>query len=677
MALQRRLLKDIAELRADPYPNIVFHPGDNLKKACLILTPHQRESLHLTVSFSANYPLQAPQISIQSRVSHPNVFNDYICASILNTAEGYTPAYTIKGICIQLLSFFSSDRIEQEGGGRFIELNDYMENDWRVGLKSWSTRYHCSACGFGSNQAGIGDGSSSNLHQRSSSLPVRGSSSKDGAPESSSGTESVAVNNWKTLTPGFHYGECESKMDIDMIQDSAPKTAIRDGGDQYSNEMTTLDRILQLPYELILGILEELDTGSLVAAARASSEIAQLIASSDFIRLQELQCFCLKESFMKQRLGVGVSAVFHAGPNSLGSEFDLLSFEAFQHHRVRRSVQGIPFQHWLPLPLSRRHWQSVRPLVEPSLKVLAGAAQMPRGPDIDVLYAFMTNIVVKLSTTFEKTWTRPLNVKSTLRHASEKAIESYFSLFHLLLCLAVAHPEIVQKANSRVKRFERGYTSKEDCPNLGHLLTLTLISDQGLTPSLSLAIIREAVIRNVVWMLDKKGANMPELCYLEPSPVSEFRMQRTFEGSKTSYRILMFQALFAKIARPTNTPISTICDEIFDRHGAPPPGTAELLAKDIRQLRSINSFPEFFNVMSVEYDPSSTEFPSFLKESILLSVEKGYSKLPIKQSKALGIRKLEEPNVEIAKGLVADDAYAAGPRSGLSFFPVKGQKGKR
>lgn len=658
MALQRRLLKDIAELRADPYPNVVLHPRDNLQKACLILTPHERDPLHLTVSFGKNYPLQPPQISIQSRVSHPNVFNEYICASILNTTEGYTPAYTMKGICIQLLSFFSSDRIEQEGGAYFINLNIYKERDSHSTLKS---RYHCSACGFGSNQARIENQSSSSLHQRSSP----------------SGKESVAVNNGKNSMTGIHRGECESKKDIGMIQDSAPKTVTHGRRDQHSNEVTTVDRILQLPNELILAILEELDTGSLVAVARASSEIEQLITSSDFIRLQELQCFCLKESFMKQRLGVGVSTTFQVGQNSVSSEFDLLSFEAFQHHRVRRSVQGIYFQHWLPLPLSRRHWQSVKPLVEPSLKVLANAARLPSGPNSDIVYAFMTNIVVKLSTTFDRTWTSRSSIKSTLRHASEKAIESYFSLFHLLLCLAVAHPEIVKEANDRVKEFEIGHTSKEDCPNLGHLLTLTLISDQGLTPSLSLAIIREAVIRNVVWMLDKKGANMPELSYIEPTPTSAFRMQRTFEGSKTSYRILMFQALFAKIARPTNTPISTICDEIFDRHGAPPFGTAELLAKDIRHLRSINSFPDFFGVMNVEYDPTSTGFAGFLKESIMLSVEKGYSTLPIKQGKALGIRKLEEPGVECVKGVVADDAYAAGPRRELSFFPGKGKKGKK
>lgn len=443
------------------------------------------------------------------------------------------------------------------------------------------------------------------------------------------------------------------------------------------NGIRLIDQILQLPNEIIMAILEELDTGSLMGAAKASNKIGELIKSYDFIRLCELQCFCLKESFMKLQLGVGVSCCWTGRQESLSSEFDLLSLEAFQHHRVRRSIQGLPFQHWLPLPLSRRHWNSVKPLVGPSLKKLASAAQFPRGPDVNVLYTFMNNIVVKLSTELEGKWTGRCSVMSTLRHASEKAIESYFGLFHLLLCLAVAQPDIVKEANDRVERFQKGYTSKETCPNLGHLLTLTLISDQALTPSLSLAIIHEAVIRNVVWMLDSKGANMPELSYLEPNPISEYRLQRTFEASKTSYRILMFQALFAKIARPAKTSISTICDDIFDRHGAPPRGTAETLAKAVRHLRNINSFPEFFAVMGVEYDRDSNAFPSFLKESITLSVKKGYSKMALKQDKALGLRMLKEPGVERAKGVGPDQTYAAGERIGLSFFPNKKAAKKR
>ena len=121
----------------------------------------------------------------------------------------------------------------------------------------------------------------------------------------------------------------------------------------------------------------------------------------------------------------------------------------------------------------------------------------------------MSDVVVKLSTEAEREWWNP--VKSTLRHASEKAIESYFSLFHLLVCLAVSNPQIVRDANREVLRFLNGQSSKTHFPNLGHFIVVALVSDQGLDSSLTLAIVYEAIVRNVVWMLDKEA---PELSYL-------------------------------------------------------------------------------------------------------------------------------------------------------------------
>ena len=153
MALRQRLLRDIAELEQDPYPNIAFHLRDTLEAACLVLTPDDREPLHLTIFFGDQYPLQAPRVTIQSRVKHPNVFDSYICASILNTAEGYTPAYTLKGICMQLLSFFSSERVEQEGGGYSIDLNTYKGRRSYFDDDGKSRICRCSLCGFRSNEA--------------------------------------------------------------------------------------------------------------------------------------------------------------------------------------------------------------------------------------------------------------------------------------------------------------------------------------------------------------------------------------------------------------------------------------------------------------------------------------------------------------------------------------------
>ncbi|CAL8578740.1 hypothetical protein XPA_004513 [Xanthoria parietina] len=122
-SLRKRLLRDLAELQSEPYPCIEFHVHDSLEEACLVFSPEGSKPLHLKMALEG-YPLRAPRVTIQSRVSHPNVYGDYICASILNTQEGYTPAYTLKSLAIQLLSFFISDSIEQEYGGS-VALTTY------------------------------------------------------------------------------------------------------------------------------------------------------------------------------------------------------------------------------------------------------------------------------------------------------------------------------------------------------------------------------------------------------------------------------------------------------------------------------------------------------------------------------------------------------------------------
>lgn len=66
--------------------------------------------------------------------------------------------------------------------------------------------------------------------------------------------------------------------------------------------------------------------------------------------------------------------------------------------------------------------------------------------------------------------------------------------------------------------FLAGNTSKSACPNLGDLLDAALVSDNGLTDPLALAVIKEAILRNVVWTFNVK----PEFPYLEPSSLGRF-----------------------------------------------------------------------------------------------------------------------------------------------------------
>lgn len=335
---------------------------------------------------------------------------------------------------------------------------------------------------------------------------------------------------------------------------------------------------------------------------------------------------------------------------SLQSEFDLLSWEAFHQHRIRRSIMGLSFTHWLPLPLSQAHWARVKSMCLESLQDINLAAQLSRFTSdhkpSKTVYHFMNCIVVRLN---EIVGSQERD-KSNLRHASEKAIESYFHLFHLLLCLSTETPQIVRAANETLEQFSKGKTSKVHVPDIGHLLIAALISDVEISPLILRAIIKEVITRNVVWMLDMKGANMPELSYMEKSAVSGYRLKKTFEASKTSYSLLMFLNVFRKKARgDVKRPLLQVRSEAFARLGAPPHGAAKSLADSIKQIHDVNSFPQFLKWMDLPM-PSPENFTTFLRQTVRNSMDTGYSRWALVQGQALAIRIAKEPHVEVNQG---------------------------
>ncbi|KAF6826925.1 ubiquitin-conjugating enzyme family protein [Colletotrichum plurivorum] len=620
--LKRRLLQDMAELQKQPYPRISLHPREgDLTRACLVLQPEGWMPIHTTVEFTNRYPLKAPAVRMDTDMRHPNVFGSYICASILNTTEGYTPAYTLKGIAIQLLSFFNSDSIEQTYGSVY-SLSHYRKQSHEI-----KQTFKCDHCGF--------DGTKSKAEKRRARR---------------------------------HAAKAETSANGAASEDEEMREPHR--------ERQTL---AALPDELLLATLEELDFEDLVSFARAWPRISDIVATYDVIRLRELQCFCTKTNFRHTRLGVGVR-VPHGkslAKRSIESEFDLISWDAYKSLGVRMSVHNLSFEHWLPLPLSYRHWVSVKDKAIPVLSTLGSEARLPSTDPVEVLASFMNDIVVRLNQV-EATSSRHIPMhsqRSTLRHASEKAIESYFHLFHLLLCLAAENSQFVSDANTKIKGFMDGKTSKAHCPNLGHLLVYLLISDIKITEKMRKAIITEAITRNVVWMLDKRGANMPELSYLEPDPVSHYRLKKSFEASRTSYRLLMFSELFRRIARPSDEKtLVEVRDELFDRHGAPPAGAALRLSTDVRRIHDIDNFNDFLDEMGIEKKPTPERFTSLLRDCVRDSMTEGYSVWGIPATTALAVRYQLEPGVGLyGNGYVRDPPSDAFMRT-ISFFPNKGNR---
>ncbi|KAE8450364.1 hypothetical protein EG329_006438 [Mollisiaceae sp. DMI_Dod_QoI] len=659
--LKQRLLQDIAELQTKPYPNITLHLQDeDITEACLILEPEGYGSMHLTVIFPDDYPLRAPMIRMDSEVDHPNIFGSYICASILNTEEGYTPAYTLKGVAIQLLSFFSSDKVEQEGGHYTVNLEDY-----RV-LQSYiyGQTHKCTKCQYGMPTVnnGLGQSLTRSTSPTESVPSMSGEGSESNWPSPQQATQSVGRN-----------ARLRKSKENALVQAQA-SMALTPSATKLTRNIVDM----KMPNEIILLICEKLETEDLMSFAEAWEKVGRVITQYDVIRTRELQCFCFKKDYMCAKLGIGINVVQRGKIGTIESEFDLLSYEGFHTHKIRRSVQGREFYYWIPLPISHGHWRNVRPDINASLRKVANAASMGNVKPVQVIYHFMNDVVVKLNEQTSQATSRNPHYpyeeipKSTLTHASEKAIESYFHLFHLLLCLATEDPSIVHDANTTLLAFTRGSTSKTSCPNLGHLLVAALISTIEISDAMLKSIIKETITRNVVWMLDSRGASMPELAYLEPSAISHYRLQQTFDASKTSYRLLMFLNLFRRTAVGSpRKPLPQLRDEAFERHGAPPRGSARGLADSIKRIHQVKCFPEFLQAMGIG-KPSAEWFTGFLRECVRASAEKGYSRMPLSQGQALGLRLLKEPDVEVQEGL---EAVRGLDCRTPSFFPAKGGVG--
>ncbi|KAI0174059.1 hypothetical protein BJ166DRAFT_586894 [Pestalotiopsis sp. NC0098] len=605
--LSQRLLRDISELRRKPYPNIDVHINDNdLTRFCLILSPPGGDSLHLTVDSLDRFPLSPPRIRMDSKIIHPNVFGSYICASILNTEEGYTPAYTLKSIAIQMLSFFSSENIEQMYGNEAVNLNLYRAPlPGSRGARAGVDPFRCGCCNFGKPE------------EKPVSHYVPGA---------------VYVDDFPSL-PSRRSRRSKASTISPSTVASSPRTPQPTGKSTRDSISThtgaAVMHIDTIPNEILLVILQNIEEfEDLTNLAHAWPRVSRAISEFDIMRQRELQCFVQKRTYEDVNLGVGVGI----SSGSISSEFDLVSQVAYHDLSVRRSIHNLPSSWWLPLPISRPHWARVRSEAFKTLGALkkSECVKYDQPTNAHVIYQFMTDIIVKLN----NVRIANRNRNSTLNHASDKAIESYFHLFHLLVCLATEDRSIVLAANQVLTSFKNGNRSKSFAPNLGHLIVAMLISDIEVTFELRKAIVTEAIVRNVVWTLRQS----PELAYREPDAVSAYRLDKTFEASRTSYRLLMFSELFRRVARPDNKPLHEIREELFDRHGGPPHGAASFVAAEIRRLHGVNDFTQFMREMGFESIPTAASFTQFLRRTLDDSVRAGYSREALSGRQALILR---------------------------------------
>ena len=128
----KRLLRDWEEVRSNPLPTISAAPlQDDLQEwhcnLCPSDGPYAGATFHLELHFPSNYPLQPPVVKLRCRtLKHPNVFGFGICLDMLNGGEratsssysGWSSAYTVHSILLQLQSFLFGESVEQGHGER-------------------------------------------------------------------------------------------------------------------------------------------------------------------------------------------------------------------------------------------------------------------------------------------------------------------------------------------------------------------------------------------------------------------------------------------------------------------------------------------------------------------------------------------------------------------------------
>ncbi len=405
----------------------------------------------------------------------------------------------------------------------------------------------------------------------------------------------------------------------------------------------------RLDVDCLYAISHYLPSESLISFSRAYPRFHEVIESFHLLLRRELRCFFLHVPLNETTLGIGIG--LDAGSRTLSSDFDWLSMEAFDAHDVRLSIEKRPIHYFLPLAFSRPNFIRVLPDIRKRLYTIdlglreAEAKIEQRthrksnrrtGPPVkpydtvEVLYRMMNTIVVSLMKSCDDNMSSDdgRERKQTLLFASEKAVTSYCLLLHLLMCLCRSQPEILSDATVKLKQFVEVPKTrwKQSTPDLGELIviiTLVLIMPPvDKTRPITWELMRgkfleEAVTRNARWVLDAS----PELEIIEPSGACDYRLGTTFNNSKTSLRLIMFQVTFLNVFLQTYQGDITRLDE---NYGFAERELPERMVREIKDIYGVDSWPQFFGRVNFGRVLGKEAFSQMLRETIQESARRGY-----------------------------------------------------
>ncbi|KAF9565751.1 hypothetical protein CPC08DRAFT_747776 [Agrocybe pediades] len=688
--LLARLKQDLAELQDNPYPGIAVFTNDaNLREFCLVLTPPSGPwtglALHFIVTLPEDWPTYPPSVKSTSLIDHPNV--SY--GGGRGYSGGYSPALTLRGLFLQFLTFFSSPKIEQDDGYEIVIGHHIGTSYLRVEdiAKYWPPSGDPRPWSEARKQdklQRIWESSRSSAEEevviRTRVLPSRETVTE--TVQRVMGQD-LPVHKLEWVNPRWASTyHVISTYTCDKCPYGSPALPHHHIVPPVSNNRaTTIPTILARPPaqcqfskmndDILDELASHLPSESLISLSKAHPRFWEIVKSHHILIRRELHCFFLKVPLNEAILGIGVSLDPKA--RTLSSDFDWLSLEAFDDFYIRKSIEKRPFQYFLPLAFNRPHFTRAKSeiwkrldFIELGLRSAEAEIRLktqrptnrsierPAKPHqvVEVIYRMMNNIVVSLMKSCEDSLEREKKKREnnahyqpykTLLAASEKALISYCHLFHLLICLAQSEPAILHDATWKLRNFitKPETRQKTHTPDLGELiviliLVLVLPPIDDLAPmtwdALRGKFLEEAITRNVRWAL----AAVPELEVMEVGE-SKFRLSNTFNASKTSFRLMMFQITF--LDEFVGTYASNL-SKLDDNYGFVDKELPERMVAEVKKIYKVDNWTEFFRRVRFTQglSLSNAQFCDMLRATVKRSVAFNYHQ-PSNAQKMENLRK--------------------------------------
>jgi ubiquitin-protein ligase len=587
-ASTKRLISDWKEFERSDLPGIGAFPLEsnihewhaNLRPSS---GPYSKIYFHIILKFPVKYPASPPQVQLKPLIKHPNVFpagrysaDDYICLDMLKEYTSTTPytgwsgAYTVSAVLMQLMAFLFDADVPQEYGGN--RKNVVSADDVKTATEN-AKLYQCLTCGHTQNKP-IPRTKRSNVSVKASSINL-------------TVVDAKCLHEFPTALLG-------------MIAEYLPNSEML----ALISHTRLFGRTIQ---EVPLRQLSQLKCFYRKVGIREDI-LGYGVTPEYYTNTGELK--------------------------SISCGLDFVSKNAFFADHVRVGVWKEPFSHWLPLVFDYKHLETAWPFIDTAIYQLKNrlvASQCVGSPTVFfthprnaaiMVWEVIGQIVNSLVLAFQTSVSQNI-------HASERALQGVCAMHHLLLAYACRRG-IGEHITAIAKNDVQGYCLssanrvKSVVKNNGLWLPKVLLS--GLVwQQVVASYAEESLTRNVLWQV--KANQAFALIPAKPTHVDIcFRLRGGFIHSRNSWHLSLFQSQFIRLLEG-GLDLSAQFKRYNSVLGQPPPFIIQRLQQFAMSIKQINSYESAIVALGLQPRPPHVIY-NWLIAAVQRSEKRQYHRRP-------------------------------------------------